>query len=108
MSRPPIDFNGLDTGVHGPARLGVLTALQMNGPMDFTSLKKLLALPDGTLGQHLEKLEALGYVGATTVLKGRRPRTTYKLTSAGRKAFADYLNSMRRLLDAVDSRRGNS
>jgi hypothetical protein len=33
----PIDFNGLDTTVHGPLRLGVLTALQLDGPHDFTS-----------------------------------------------------------------------
>jgi hypothetical protein len=25
----PIDFNGLDTAVHGPMRLGVMTALQI-------------------------------------------------------------------------------
>ena len=31
MSPSPIDFNGLDTAVHGPVRLGVLTALQMDG-----------------------------------------------------------------------------
>ena len=37
---PPIDFNGLDTVVHGPVRLGVLTALQTGGPLDFTTLKK--------------------------------------------------------------------
>ena len=38
----PIDFNGLDTTVHGPLRLGVLTALQLDGPHDFTALKKRL------------------------------------------------------------------
>ena len=34
-----IDFNGLDTAVHGPIRLGALTALQTDGPMDFTTLR---------------------------------------------------------------------
>ena len=38
-----IDFNGLDTAVHGPVRLGVLTALQTAGPLDFTTLKKRLS-----------------------------------------------------------------
>ena len=36
----PIDFNGLDTTVHGPIRLGVMTALKLDGPHDFTSFKK--------------------------------------------------------------------
>jgi DNA-binding PadR family transcriptional regulator len=101
MNPLPIDFNGLDTAVHGPVRLGILTALQMDGPLDFTSLKKRLNVADGTLGLHLEKLETLRYISANTVLHGRRPKTTYRLTGAGRKAFRDYLESMRRLLDAM-------
>ncbi len=36
----PVDFNGLDTTVHGPIRLGVLTALRIDGRLDFTTLKK--------------------------------------------------------------------
>ena len=74
MNQPPIDFNGLDSTVHGPVRLGVLTALQIDGPLDFTTLKKHLQVADGTLGLHLEKLEASGYILATTVLRGRRPK----------------------------------
>jgi DNA-binding PadR family transcriptional regulator len=105
MSELPIDFNGLDTAVHGPVRLGVLTALQIDGPMDFTTLKKRLQVADGTLGLHLQKLEQVGYLSANTVLMGRRPRTTYRLTAAGRKALAGYLESMRKLLDAVEARR---
>ncbi|HEY7328135.1 MAG TPA: transcriptional regulator [Gemmataceae bacterium] len=105
MSEMPIDFNGLDTAVHGPIRLGVLTALQMNGPLDFTTLKKQLQVSDGTLGMHLQKLEEVGYLGANTVLIGRRPKTTYRLTVAGRKALASYLDSMRLLMDAIEARR---
>jgi DNA-binding HxlR family transcriptional regulator len=104
MSQLPIDFNGLDTAVHGPVRLGVLTALHMDGPLDFTTLKKRLSVADGTLGLHLQKLETIGYVRANTVLHGRRPRTTYQLSPVGRKAFTAYVESMRRLLDAVEAR----
>jgi len=103
MSELPIDFNGLNTAVHGPVRLGVLTALHMDGPLDFTTLKKRLSVADGTLGLHLQKLEDIGYIRANTVLHGRRPKTTYQLTAAGRKAFGAYMDSMRRLLDAVEA-----
>ena len=51
----PIDFNGLDSAVHGPVRLGVLALLQLNGPLDFTSLKKRLGVTDGVLGAHLSQ-----------------------------------------------------
>jgi DNA-binding MarR family transcriptional regulator len=101
VSESPIDFNGLDTTVHGPVRLGVLTALRMDGPLDFTTLKKRIGVTDGALGMHLEKLESAGYVSATRALHGRRPKTTYRITPAGRRAFTAYLSEMRRLLDAI-------
>jgi DNA-binding MarR family transcriptional regulator len=104
MSEPPIDFNGLDTAVHGPVRLGVLTALRLDGPLDFTTLRKRLGVADGALGLHLGKLEAAGYIRGRTALLGRRPRTTYRLTTAGSRALAAYLDAMRTLLDAIAAR----
>jgi DNA-binding MarR family transcriptional regulator len=101
MSQSPIDFNGLDTAVHGPVRLGVLTALQMDGPLNFTTLKKRLGVADGVLGLHVQKLEESGYVRSEKAFINRRPNTTYHLTETGRKAFIVYLETMRKLLDAV-------
>jgi DNA-binding HxlR family transcriptional regulator len=111
MSQSPIDFNGLDTAIHGPVRLGLLTALQMDGPLNFTALKKRLSVADGVLGLHAQKLEEAGYVRLKKVFIGRRPNTTYHLTDKGRRAFISYLETMRKLLDAVqrpgiDSGRG--
>jgi DNA-binding HxlR family transcriptional regulator len=102
VSNSPIDFNGLDTTVQGPVRLGVLTALQMDGPLDFTTLKKRLAVTDGALGLHLKKLGEAGYVAAATAFHGRRPRTTYRLTGHGKRALVGYLDAMRRLIDAIE------
>ncbi|MCX5661666.1 MAG: transcriptional regulator [Planctomycetota bacterium] len=106
MSLPPIDFNGLDTAVHGPIRLGVLTALQIDGVLDFTTLRKRLDVADGALGIHLQKLEEAGYVAAHKAFVGRRPRTTYRISPGGRKALNGYLESMQKLIDAVDSAQG--
>lgn len=96
-----IDFNGLDTAVHGPIRLGVLTALQIDGPLDFTTLKKRLSVADGALGLHLRKLEEVGYLDCRKAFVGRRPKSTYRITSAGRTALADYLRTMQQVIDAV-------
>ena len=51
---------------------------------------------------HLQKLEEVGYVDAAKAFVGRRPKTTYRLTVAGRGALANYLETMRRLLDAIE------
>lgn len=97
----PIDFNGLDTTVHGPLRLGVLTALQLDGPLDFTVLKARLETADGSLGLQLRKLEEAGYIAAEKSFVGRRPKTTYRLTPQGKRALADYLDTLQRLLVAM-------
>ena len=97
----PIDFNGLDTVVHGPVRLGTMTALRIDRELDFTTLKKRLQVTNGSLGIHLQKLEEVGYIKSKKAFVRRRPKTTYKLTATGRKALIKYLESMQELLHAV-------
>jgi len=105
---PPIDFNGLDTTVHGPVRLGVLTALQIDGPLDFTTLKRRLQVADGAMGMHLRKLEESAYVACRKAFVGRRPKTTYRITSTGRRALAKYLEAMQQVIDEVDQSHNHS
>ncbi|MCP5538737.1 MAG: transcriptional regulator [Akkermansiaceae bacterium] len=96
-----MDFSRIDTAVHGPVRLGVLTALQAEGELDFTTLKRRLGVADGAIGAHLLKLETIGYITCAKDFVGRRPRSTYALTGAGRGALFDYLDVMRRLIDSL-------
>jgi DNA-binding HxlR family transcriptional regulator len=98
----PIDFNGLDTHVHGPIRLGILTALQLDGALDFTTLKKRLDTADGSLNLHLRRLEENGYISSKKAFVGLRPKTTYRMAPEGRKALAGYIKAMRQVLDALE------
>jgi DNA-binding MarR family transcriptional regulator len=97
----PVDLNALDSAVHGPIRLSVLALLRLEGPLDFTTLRKRLDISDGVLGAHLLKLERAGYVSYRKEFVGRRPRTIYRLPAAGRAALACYLDAMERLIRAV-------
>ena len=99
----PIDFNGLDSAVHGPIRLGIMTALQVDGSLDFTTLRRRLDTVDGSLNLHLGKLEECAYITSKKAFVGLRPKTTYKITAAGRKALTNYLQSMKSLIDYVES-----
>lgn len=99
--RTPIDFNALDSAVHGPIRLGALTSLHTDGPLDFTTLRKRLDVADGALGMHMRKLEEAGYVNCKKTFVGRRPRSIYRITPRGRSALAGYLASMQELIRAV-------
>lgn len=100
-----VDFNGLDTVVHGPLRLGILTRLEVDGPLDFTALKQHLDATDGLLGSHLTKLEEAGYIVSEKTFAHRRPKTTYTITRAGHQALASYLAAMQDVIDAVARRR---
>lgn len=102
---PEIDFNGLDTAVHGPARLGVLTILQTQGSTDFTTLRDALAATDGALGMHLHKLEEIGYVRCRKGFVGRKPKSIYTITAAGRRALLKHLDTLEAIVDLVRSKR---
>jgi len=98
----PIDFNGLDTAVHGPIRLGIMTALQVDGPLDFMTLKGRLGTADGSLNLHLGKLDECGYITSRKAFVELRPKTTYRITPEGRRALANYLASMKSLIEYLE------
>ena len=87
--------------MHGPVRLGILTTLQVDGALRFTTLKHRLRIADGAIGAHLQKLESIQYVECEKTFMGRRPRSTYRITSQGRKALLDYLGLMKQLIDSL-------
>jgi DNA-binding PadR family transcriptional regulator len=102
----PLDFNGLDSAIHGPIRLGVMTALQMDGTLDFTTLKTRLTVADGSLNLHLRTLEEAGYIRSRKAIVGLRPKTTYAMTASGRAALAKYVQAMRALVTALTDQTG--
>lgn len=91
----------LDRLIHERTRLAIVSALAASGTMSFAELKKLLEMTDGNLSVHARKLEDAGYVLCTKGFAGRVPRTEYKLTPAGRKAFERYLSHMEALVQAA-------
>jgi DNA-binding MarR family transcriptional regulator len=68
-------------------RLGIVSVLMTRPQASFPDLKGLLGLTQGNLGTHLGKLEEGGYVTVRKSFVRRKPRTTVRLTRAGRRAF---------------------
>ena len=79
-------------------RLGIMSALLVNDWLDFNGLKSLLEVTDGNLASHLKALEANAYIRVRKQFIGRKPRTSYQATSAGRKAFNDHLDELEKLI----------
>jgi DNA-binding MarR family transcriptional regulator len=91
----------LDRLIHERLRLGMVSALSVNESLTFNELKKLLDTTDGNLSVHARKLEEAGYVACAKSFAGRIPRTDYRLTAAGRRALARYLDHMEALIQAM-------
>ena len=91
----------LDRLIHERLRLGIVSALAVNERLTFNDLKTLLRTTDGNLSVHARKLEEAEYIACDKSFDGRVPRTEFRLTSAGRRAFEKYLVHMEAIIKAV-------
>jgi len=80
-------------------RLGAMAALMVNSKLSFNELKELLELTDGNLASHLKALEKAQYVTINKSFIGRKPNTTYKITSSGKQAFELHLKVLEELIN---------
>lgn len=95
----------LDTLIHQPVRLRVMSALATLDPdaqVEFTSLRDRLELTDGNLGAHLRKLEDAGYLRLEKTYFERKPRTLVAATSLGRDAFLRHVAALERVIRGVE------
>ena len=92
--RAPGEIPDLDRLIHERMRLGIISALTAGDSLSFSDLKRLLRTTDGNLSVHARKLEEGGYITCHKFFEGRIPRTEYRLTPAGKKAFEQYLRDM--------------
>ncbi len=92
---------GLDRVIHERARLGIMAILVGAGESEFMTLRKSLLLTDGNLSAHLRVLEKSGYIAEKKEFVGRRPKTAYRATEEGIRAFRTYVDSLERLLKIV-------
>ena len=93
-ARTPRELPELDRLIHERIRLGMISALAINDSLSFNDLKRVLQASDGNLSVHARKLEDAGYVRCKKFFEGRVPRSEYRLTALGRKAFDEYLRQM--------------
>ena len=94
----------LDRLIHERLRLGIVSALAVNERLTFTELKQLLHTTDGNLSVHARKLEEAAYISCDKTFEDRMPRTEYRLTSSGRRAFDKYLAHMEAIIAAAKDR----
>ena len=90
--------NELDPLIHERLRLGILSALIVQESLTFTELRDLLQTTDGNLSVQARRLETAGYVTCDKKFEDRKPKSTYRISAAGRVALGEYLDTLSSLL----------
>jgi DNA-binding PadR family transcriptional regulator len=91
-------LTGLDRLLENRIRLGVMSLLVVRREVDFNSMKELLGVTDGNLASHTSTLEREGYLHVKKAFVGKKTQTTYRITEAGQRVFAEHVHALERLL----------
>ena len=91
-------FNQLNKAFDSRVRLGLMSILVVNEWVSYKDIKENLNLTDGNLASHVAALEKIKYVEIKKQFVGKKPQTSYKATKKGRKAFADHIDGLEKIL----------
>jgi DNA-binding MarR family transcriptional regulator len=94
----PEPFLKLDRVIHEKGRLAIMSMLAASPELSFTELRDTLEMTDGNLTTHIRTLQEAGYLSVTKSFQNNRPLTTCSLTAAGKRAFAQYINLLERII----------
>lgn len=81
--------------LHSQLRLAVMSILMNVEEADFVYLKEKTESTAGNLSVQLDKLSSAGYISIKKEMSGKRPRTVCYVTTDGRKAFEEYVETLR-------------
>lgn len=88
----------LNKAFDNKVRLGIMSVLLAQNESDFNGLKRILGATDGNLASHLKALEKANYIKVIKQFIGRKPNTSYFVTSEGKQAFKIHLNALEALI----------
>ncbi len=94
----PEPFLQIDRVIHEKGRLAIMSMLAATPELSFTELRDALEMTDGNLTTHIKALQQEGYIAVAKSFQNNRPLTTCSLTAPGRKAFAEYINLLEKIV----------
>jgi len=92
-------MNALDPLLHSQLRLAVMSILMNVDEADFVYLKEKTDSTAGNLSVQLDKLSSAGYISVEKGFVGKKPRTVCRVTAQGRKAFEEYVATLKEYLN---------
>lgn len=87
-----------DELIHAPTRLAIMSVLAPTEWAEFRFIRDELGLSDSALSKQLTTLEVAGYVDIRKGFAGKRPRTSARLSAAGRTAFERHVAALQQIV----------
>ena len=87
-------FEQLDKVLEHRVRLQIMSVLVANDSYEFSALKDVLSVTDGSLASHIKALEKEKYISVSKSFVDRKPNTKYKITERGRTAFRKHVDAL--------------
>lgn len=91
-------FPELDPLLHSELRLAVMSILVGVEDADFVFIREQTGATAGNLSVQIDKLQKAGYITVEKGFKGKMPRTVCRITDVGRKAFEEYVTTLKSYL----------
>ena len=91
-------FKDLDPILHSQLRLAVMSLLISVKEAEFTFLKEQTHATAGNLSVQIQKLKEAGYIDVIKQFKDNYPQTICRITTAGIKAFEQYVKNLQTYL----------
>ena len=91
-------IGGLNKDFESRVRLGLMSVLMVNDWIDFTEMKNLLKVTDGNLASHSSALEKKEFIEIKKEFIAKKPKTSYRITIKGRKAFQQHLDALEKIM----------
>lgn len=90
----------LDEVIHPVTRLSICGLLAAGADwVEFAAVRESVGVSDSVLSKQSRALEEAGYLEVRKGAVGRRPRTWFRLTPAGREAFTAHVTWLRDLAE---------
>jgi DNA-binding transcriptional ArsR family regulator len=87
-----------DELIHAPTRLSIVSLLAATEWAEFKFIRDSIGMSDSALSKQLTMLEEAGYIEISKGFVGKRPRTSARLSRAGRTAFEQHVAALQEIV----------
>jgi DNA-binding Lrp family transcriptional regulator len=95
-------MENINSIIHQPVRLNIMSLLHMDKSITFSELKKELNLSDGNLWTHLEKLEKSEYIKIEKSFVNKKPQSTIIIEKLWEKELLAYITNIEKLFKWIN------